>query len=48
MLKGTAAGSLGPDDLAEIGITAAAVDIVELALGLGLESRGPVSAASRP
>ena len=37
LLAGTAAGSLGPEDLAEIGITAAAVDIVELALGLGLD-----------
>lgn len=37
LLSGTAAGSLGPEDLEEIGISAAAVDMVELALGLGLE-----------
>jgi queuine/archaeosine tRNA-ribosyltransferase len=37
LLSGTAAGSLGPQDLEEIGISAAAVDILELALGLGLE-----------
>jgi queuine/archaeosine tRNA-ribosyltransferase len=37
LLAGTAAGSLGPRDLEEIGISVAAVDILELALGLGLE-----------
>lgn len=37
LLQGTAAGSLGPRDLEEIGIGAAAVDILELALGLGLK-----------
>src|ERR1700716_38395 len=37
LLRGTAAGSLGPSDLEEIGISAAALDILELALGLGLE-----------
>jgi queuine/archaeosine tRNA-ribosyltransferase len=37
LLSGTAAGSLGPHDLQEIGIGIAAVDILELALGLGLE-----------
>jgi queuine/archaeosine tRNA-ribosyltransferase len=36
LLAGSAAGSLGPDDLAEIGISVAAVDIVELAVGTGL------------
>jgi queuine/archaeosine tRNA-ribosyltransferase len=38
LLSGTAAGSLDPVDLVEIGISAAAVDIVELALGMGLEA----------
>jgi len=37
LLAGSAAGSLGPEDLAEIGISVAAVDIVELAVGLGLD-----------
>ena len=37
MLAGSAAGSLGPDDLVEIGISVAAVDIVELAMGLGVD-----------
>jgi queuine/archaeosine tRNA-ribosyltransferase len=37
LLRGTAAGSLAPYDLEEIGIGAAAVDILELALGLGLD-----------
>jgi queuine/archaeosine tRNA-ribosyltransferase len=37
LLSGTAAGSLAPADLLEIGISAVAVDIVELALGMGLE-----------
>ena len=37
LLSGTAAGSLGPLDLEEIGVGAVAVDIVELALGLGLD-----------
>jgi queuine/archaeosine tRNA-ribosyltransferase len=37
LLAGSAAGSLGPEDLTEIGISAAAIDIVELAVGLGLD-----------
>ncbi|HXA43022.1 MAG TPA: hypothetical protein VNV65_08950 [Candidatus Solibacter sp.] len=37
LLAGSAAASLGPEDLREIGIGAVAVDIVELALALGLE-----------
>jgi queuine/archaeosine tRNA-ribosyltransferase len=38
LLSGTSAGSLDPADLVEIGISAAAVNIVELALGVGLEA----------
>ena len=37
LLAGSAAGSLDPEDLLEIGISVAAVDIVELALGVGME-----------
>jgi queuine/archaeosine tRNA-ribosyltransferase len=37
LLVGSAAGSLSPEDLAEIGISVAAVDIVELAVSLGLD-----------
>jgi queuine/archaeosine tRNA-ribosyltransferase len=37
LLRGSGAGSLGPHDLEEIGISVAAVDILELALGLGLQ-----------
>ena len=37
LLAGSAAASLGPADLREIGVGSLAVDIVELALGLGLE-----------
>ncbi len=36
-MAGSAAGSLGPEDLREIGISAVAVDILELGLGLGWE-----------
>jgi queuine/archaeosine tRNA-ribosyltransferase len=38
LLSGTAAGSLDPTDLAEIGISAVAVDVIEMALGMGLET----------
>src|SRR5258708_6957982 len=37
LLAGAATASLGPEDLREIGVSAVAVDIVELAVGLGLE-----------
>src|SRR5438309_75529 len=37
LLSGLAAGSLGPTDLAEIGISVVAIDIVELAMGMGLD-----------
>ena len=36
LLTGTAAGSLGPADLVEVGVSVVAVDVVELALGPGL------------
>jgi queuine/archaeosine tRNA-ribosyltransferase len=36
-MAGSAAGSLGPEDLREIGISAVAVDILELGLGFGWE-----------
>ena len=38
MLAGTSAGSLGPADLEEIGITIVAVDVLELRLGPGLDT----------
>ncbi|MDP9325759.1 MAG: queuine tRNA-ribosyltransferase family protein [Candidatus Dormibacteraeota bacterium] len=37
LLAGTAAGSLGPADLEEIGISIVAVDILELWLGVGFD-----------
>jgi queuine/archaeosine tRNA-ribosyltransferase len=37
LLSGLAAGSLGPSDLAEIGISVVAIDIIELAVGMGLD-----------
>jgi queuine/archaeosine tRNA-ribosyltransferase len=38
LLAGTSAGSLGPADLEEIGITIVAVDVLELRLGPGLDT----------
>jgi queuine/archaeosine tRNA-ribosyltransferase len=38
LLTGTSAGSLGPDDLREIGVSVVAIDILELQVNLGLEA----------